>query len=153
MINIKQALKIIIHQLRICKRKTQKISAFGAHLGRKHITQLSVMFTKPKSSNLSYESIIKYSLDKDTVPPEAFLPDDKWVNGYWSDIEVEKRMTRAKSDASESEKNSDEVESRFFTFQSLSLSVQIGPKKQHWKKEVQEESGEPLQNSRPGARI
>ena len=50
-------------------------------------------------SNLSYESIINYYLDEDTVIPEAILPDEKYTNGYRNDIEVEKGMTRATKDA------------------------------------------------------
>ena len=32
--HVKHALKIIIHQLRICKQKTTKISPFEAHFGK-----------------------------------------------------------------------------------------------------------------------
>ena len=39
---IKHARKIIIHQLRICKQKTTKISPFEAHFCRKRNTPLSV---------------------------------------------------------------------------------------------------------------
>ena len=31
--------------------------------------------------------------------PEEILPDDKWINGYRSDIEVELDMTRATTEA------------------------------------------------------
>ena len=96
--HIRHALKIIIHQLRICKRKTTKISPFEARFGRKPNTPLSVIATKPKLSNLSDENIVNPYLDEDTVPPEAILPDDKWVNGYRSDIEVDDlRSKRSKS--------------------------------------------------------
>ena len=86
--HVKYALKIIIHQLRICKQKTTQISPFKAHFGRKPNTPLSVISSKPKLSDLSYENIVNYYLDEDTVLPEEILPDDKWVNGYRSDIEV-----------------------------------------------------------------
>ena len=33
--HVKHALKIIIHQLRICKQRTTKISPFEAHFGKK----------------------------------------------------------------------------------------------------------------------
>ena len=48
--------------------------------------------TTPKLSNLTYENIVNYTLDEDTVMPEEILPDDKWVNGYRGDIEVEAGM-------------------------------------------------------------
>ena len=57
--HVKHALKIIIHQLRICKQKTTKISPFEAHFGKPN-TPLSVISTTPKLSNLTYESIVNY---------------------------------------------------------------------------------------------
>ena len=97
--HVKHALKIIIHQLRICKQRTTKTSPFEAHFGRKPNTPLSVIATKPNLLNLSYKSIINHYLDEDTVMPEDNLPDDKWINGYRSDIEVELGMTRATTEA------------------------------------------------------
>ena len=100
---MKHGLKIIIHQLQNCKQKTTKIWPFETYFGRKLNTLLSVISTKPKLSNLSYENIGKHYLDEDTVTPEAIVPDDKWLNGYRSDIEVEFGMTRAARDAIERE--------------------------------------------------
>ena len=51
--------------------------------------------------------------DEDTVMPEAILPDDKWLNGYCSDIVVELGMTRATRKANEREQASTDGESRF----------------------------------------
>ena len=79
--HIKHALKIILHQLRICKQRTTKISPFKAHFGRQPNTPLSVISTNSKLSNLTYENIVNHYLDEDTVMPEEILPDDKWVNG------------------------------------------------------------------------
>ena len=64
---VKHALKIIIHQLRICKPKTTNTSPFEAHFGRKPNTPLSVIEAKPKLSNLTYENIVNYYLDEDTM--------------------------------------------------------------------------------------
>ena len=111
--HVKHALKLIIHQLRICKQRTTKTSPFEAHLGRKPDTPLSVIATRPKLSNLTCKNIINHYLDEDTVMPEEFLPDDKWVNGYRSDIEVEISMTRASNEAKERERASTDEESRF----------------------------------------
>ena len=79
--HVKHALKIIIHQLRICKQKTTKTSPCEAHFGRKPNTPLSVILITLKWSNLTYESIVNYYLDEATVMPEEVLPDNKWVNG------------------------------------------------------------------------
>ena len=111
--HVKHALMIIIHQLRICKQRTTKISPFEAHFGRKLNTPLSVISTKPKLSSLTYENIINYYLDEETVMPEEILPDDKWVNGYRSDIEVKVGMSRATREAKIRKRASTDGESRF----------------------------------------
>ena len=64
-------------------------------------------------SNLSTENIVNHYLDEDTVKPEAILPDDKWVNGYRSDIEVEIGMTRAAREAGQREQANTDGESSF----------------------------------------
>ena len=104
---------IIIHQLRICKQKTTKILPFQAQFGRKRNTPLSVISTKPKLSNLTYESIVNYYLDEDTLMPEEIISDDKWMNGYRSDIEVKIGMTLASQEAKNRERVSTDGESRF----------------------------------------
>ena len=76
-LNIKHAIKIIIHQLCICEQKSTKTSPFEAHFGRKPNTPLSVIYTKPKLSNISYGNITNHYLDEDTVTPVGILPDDK----------------------------------------------------------------------------
>ena len=111
--HVKHALKIIIHQLRIFKQRTTKISPLEAHFGRKPNTPLSVISTKPKLSNLTYENIINYYLDEETVMREEILPDDKWVNGYRSYIEVEVGMSRATREAKNRKRASTDGESRF----------------------------------------
>ena len=111
--HVKHALKIIIYQLRICKQRTTKTSPFEAHFGRKPNTPLSVIATKPNLLNLSYKSIINHYLDEDTVMPEEILPDDKWTNGYRSDIDVELGMTRATAEAQSREQASTDGEPRF----------------------------------------
>ena len=45
--------------------------------------------------------------------PEEILPDDKWMNGYCSDIEVEIGMTRASTEARNRERASTDGQSRF----------------------------------------
>ena len=111
--HVKHALKIKIHQLRICKQRTKMISTFEAHFGRKPNTPLSVISTTPKLSNPTYENIVNYYLDEDTVMPEETLPDDKWLNGYRSDIAVDIGMSRATQEAKTRERASTDGESRF----------------------------------------
>ena len=69
--------------------------------------------TTPKFSNLTSENILNYYLDEDTVMPEEILPDDKWLNGYRSDIEVNIGMSRATQEAKTRERASTDGESRF----------------------------------------
>ena len=99
--------------MRKCKQRTTKISPFEAHFGRKPNTPLSVISTTPKLFNLTYENIVNYYLDEETVMPEEILPDDKWVNGYRSDIEVEIGMSRATQEAKTREQASADGESSF----------------------------------------
>ena len=56
---------------------------------------------------------MNHYLDEDTVTPEEFLPDEKWINGYKSDIEVESGMTRASREMHDRERQSTDGESRF----------------------------------------
>ena len=56
---------------------------------------------------------MNHYLDEDTVTPEETLPNERWINGYRNDIEVESRMTRATGEAHEREKESTDGESHF----------------------------------------
>ena len=96
---IKEAIKSIVYQLRICKQKTTRVTPFQAHLRRKPNTPLSNKSTTPKSSNLSYENILHHYLDADTVPVEDYLDDNGWVTRDRSDILIEEAMQRAQVDA------------------------------------------------------
>ena len=96
---IKEAIKSKVYQLRICKQKTTNVTPFQAHFGRKPNTPLSNFSTIPKSSNLSYESILHHYLDADTVPVENYLDDNGWVSGDRSDILIEEAIQKAQVDA------------------------------------------------------
>ena len=95
---MKEAIKSIVYQLLICKQKTKNVTPFQAHFGRKPNTPLSNISTIPKSSNLSYESILHHYLDADTVPVEDYLEDNGWVSGDRSDILIEEAMQKAQVD-------------------------------------------------------
>ena len=47
-----------------------------------------------------------------TVTPEDIFTDDKWINGYCSDIEVELGMTRAVREPNERDQASTDGDSR-----------------------------------------
>ena len=96
---IKEAIKSITYQLRICKQKTTNVTPFQAHFGRKPNTPLSNISTIPKSSNLSYEKILHHNLDADTVPVEDYLDENGWVTGDRSDILIDEAMQKAQVDA------------------------------------------------------
>ena len=96
---IKNAIKSIVYQLRICKQKTTNVTPFQAQFGRKPNTPLSNISTAPKSSNLSYEDILHHYLDADTVPVEDYLDENGWVTGDRSDILIEEAMQKAQMDA------------------------------------------------------
>ena len=92
---IKEAIKSIVYQLRICKQKTTNVTPFQAYFGRKpNIPLISNISTIPKSSNLSYENILHHYLDADTVPVEDYLDDNGWMAGDLSDILIEEAMQK-----------------------------------------------------------
>ena len=96
---IKEAIKSILYQLRICKQKTTNVKPFQAHFGRKPYTPLSNISAIPKWSNLSYENILHHYIDADTVPVEDYLDDNGWVTGDRNDILVEEAIQKAQLDA------------------------------------------------------
>ena len=95
---IKEAIKSIVYQLRICKQKTTNVTPFQAHFGRKPNTPLGNISTVPKSSYLSYEDILHHYLDADTDPVEDYLDENGWVTGDRSDILIEEAMQKAQVD-------------------------------------------------------
>ena len=75
--------------------QTENNKDLATHFDRKYNNPLSVISTKLKLSNISYENIKNYHLDEDAVNPESISPYEKWIMGYRSDIEVEKSVTEA----------------------------------------------------------
>ena len=72
---IKEAIKSIVYQLRICKQKTTNVTLFQAHFEEQQTRHLA---TYVKSQNLSYENILNHYFDADTVPVEDYLDDNGW---------------------------------------------------------------------------
>ena len=62
-------------------------------------TPLRNISTASSSLNSTYEKIIYYYLDADTVPAKDFLDDKGLVNPDRSDLEIEKTMCQAQQDA------------------------------------------------------
>ena len=96
---IKEAIKSIVYQLRICKQRTANVTPFQTHFEKKPNTPLSNISTIPKSSNLSYENNLHHCLDADKVPAGDYLDDNGWVIGDRSDILIEEAMQKTQKDA------------------------------------------------------
>ena len=92
------AIKSILYQLRICKKKTTKVTPFQAHFGRKPNTPLSNLSTIPKSSDISDENILNHYLDAVKVSVKGYLDNNGRVTGEHSDILFEEAMTKAQMD-------------------------------------------------------
>ena len=78
---IKESIKSILYQLRLCKQNTKNVTTFQTHFGRKPITPRSNISAIPTSSNFSYENILNHYLHADTVPDEDYLDDNELVTG------------------------------------------------------------------------
>ena len=85
--------------------------------------------TVPSSLNLTYEKIINYYLDADTIPAEFFLDDAEWINPDRSDLEIETSIRQAQQDAGRRYRDSDDKESRFILHPKLSYHIP----RHHWK--------------------
>ena len=73
---LEESLKAIIQRLRISKQKITNTTPFETHFGRKCNTPISNITTKSYSKNLNYNEIIKYYLDKDTIPCRSYLSEE-----------------------------------------------------------------------------
>ena len=104
----------------------KKFSSFEAIFGRKPNTPLSITSVKHKLCNLSYENIVNHYLDEDTVTPDNILPDDKWLNGYRSDLEVELGMTWAAREANERQQASTKRRITLYSFRRLPANSHYG---------------------------
>ena len=131
------AIKQIISDLRLTKRKTTKITPFEAHFDSPAKTPLKNIKTVPSSFNITYEKINNHYLDADTVPADNFLDEGGWINPDRSDLEIEKSMCRAQHDAGRRYRDSDNKESRFILHPKFSnpiprteasLNIKLAPK-------------------------
>ena len=101
---IKEALKTVLNQLRICRHKITGISPFESHLSRHANTPLSNISTTLKYFDLSYDRILNCFLYEKTVTPNELLPKQHWGT-YCSDKEVERNVCKHTRDAQTRERN------------------------------------------------
>ena len=92
--NIKQALSQITYELRICRKKSTKISPFEAHHGRKPNTALSNATTTAHKSNLDWSNTIHAYLDDNIIGQEDLISDERWDQ---SDLDSDREVKEAKA--------------------------------------------------------
>ena len=123
-LNLEHSIHAIIERLRLFRQKTTKISQFEAHFGRRCNTPISNTTTKSSNKNLSYNKIIKYRLDKDTVPGRLYLTDELWAGtGMCSHVEIEKVICAAKARAHDEQQNRKDEESRLVWSEGISRPI------------------------------
>ena len=96
---VKESIKSLVNQLRICKKKSTNVTPLPAYIGRKPATTLSSISTTPNSPNLTYEQISNQYLDAATDPVDEYCDVNGWVSIERSDILIEETMTLAQVDA------------------------------------------------------
>ena len=104
--NIKQSLKQIAQELRICRKKATNISPFEAHFGRPVNTPITNLTTKPDSKNLKWPNVQHDYLDDNIMGADELISDERWEQeDLDSDEEVrtskERMLTAAKNDTGE----------------------------------------------------
>ena len=104
--NIKQSLKQIAQELRICRKKATNISPFEAHFGRPANTPITNLTTKPDSRNLKWPNVQHDYLDDNIMGADELISDERWEQeDLDSDEEVrtskERMLTAAKNDTGE----------------------------------------------------
>ena len=104
--NIKQSLRQIAQELRICRKKATNISPFEAHFGRPANTPITNLTTKPNSKNLKWPNVQHDYLDDNIMGADELISDERWEQEVLdSDEEVraskERMLTAAKNDTGE----------------------------------------------------
>ena len=121
--NVKASINSINYQLRICRQKTINVSPFEAHFGRKAITPLSNISTKPNVSSLTYKKFLNKYLDLETVRWEELISEETWDNEEKSDTELELNRDRLNKDAAKRKNEDPNKESRVIPHPEVGLSV------------------------------
>ena len=120
---MKESINSIIYQLRICRQETINISPFEAHFGRKAITPLSNITTKPDPKSLTYKNILNKYLDLETVRWEELISEENWDNEGRSDTEVELNRDRLSKDATKRKNEDPNNESRVISHPDVGQTV------------------------------
>ena len=76
--NIKQSLKQIAQELRICRKKATNISPFEAHFGRPANTPITNLTTKPDSRHLKWPNVQHDYLDDNIMGADELISDERW---------------------------------------------------------------------------
>ena len=103
--------------------KTNKISPFEAHFGRKANTPLGNISTTPDPNSLTYKNILNKYLDLETVKWEELISRENWDNGERSDTEHELNRDRLSKDAGKRKNEDANKESRVIPHPEAGLSV------------------------------
>ena len=122
---------MVLHRLQIFKEQTTTISLFEANFGRKSSTTLSKICTTP-NFQVSRTKVLKSIVQKNAISPDSFLSDKKCINGYSSDIEVEKGMTKATRVKSERKKVRMMNHDRFSQIVSAPQTVCLSKQSENW---------------------
>ena len=75
--NIKQSLRQIAQELRICWKKATNISPFEAHFGRPANTPITNLTSKPNSRNLKWLNVQPVYLDDNIMGADELISDER----------------------------------------------------------------------------
>ena len=121
--NVKASINLIIYQLRICRQKTNNVSPFEAHFGRKANTSLSNISTRPDPSTLTYRNNLNKYLNLETVRWEELISEEYWDNKERSDTELEFNRDRLSKDVAKRKNEDPNKECRVIPHPEVRLSV------------------------------
>ena len=77
--NIKQSLREIAQELRICRKKATNISPFEAHFGRPANTLITNLTSSADSRNLKWLNIRSDYLDDNITGNDKLISDERWI--------------------------------------------------------------------------
>ena len=98
--NIKQSLRQISQELRICRKKATNISPFEAHFGRPINTPITNLTSCADSRNLKWPNIKYDYLDDNIMGNDELISDERWIQETLdSDEEVKQSKQRMLSAA------------------------------------------------------
>ena len=78
LINVKQSLKQITQELRICRKKATNILPFDAQFGRPANTTITNLTSTPDSSSLKWPNVQPDYLDDNIMGEDELISDESW---------------------------------------------------------------------------